>query len=98
MEYASQSALPSLGPRRWRLAYHLAVVLAVKLVLLALLWNIFIKPNRVTVDVGAMSQRIAGAVSPAPAASSVPSAPSASSGASSNGSTVSPPTSPGDHK
>jgi hypothetical protein len=84
MESAAQSALPSFGPRRWRLAYHLAVVLAVKLVLLALLWNTFIKPYRVTVDVGAMSQRIAGTPSPASAVSSNP--------------TVYTPTYPGDHQ
>jgi hypothetical protein len=70
MESATQPALPPSGPRRWRLAYHLAVVLAVKLVLLALLWNAFIKPYRVMVDAGAMSRRIAATVSPASAVSS----------------------------
>jgi hypothetical protein len=60
MESVTAPVLPSPGPRRWRLAYHLAVVLAVKLVLLALLWNAFIKPYRVTVDAGAMGERIAG--------------------------------------
>jgi hypothetical protein len=88
MESATPSVLslskPRSGPRRWRLAYHLAVVLAVKLVLLALLWNAFIKPYRVTVDTGAMSRRIAGSLSPASSVSSHP--------------TVFTPTSPGDHK
>jgi hypothetical protein len=50
-------------PPRMRLAYHLAIVLAVKLVLLALLWHAFIGPNKVRVDVDAMGERIARAVS-----------------------------------
>jgi hypothetical protein len=53
-------------PPRMRLAYHLAIVLAVKLVLLALLWHAFIGPNKVPVDVDAMGKRIASAVSSAP--------------------------------
>jgi hypothetical protein len=63
MKTITEPALPSSGPRRWRLTYHLAIVLAVKLVLLALLWNVFIKPNKVEVDVGAMSSRIASSAS-----------------------------------
>ncbi|MDR0577822.1 MAG: hypothetical protein LBI87_09880 [Candidatus Accumulibacter sp.] len=58
-------AAPPPHSRPWRLAYHLAVVLAVKLVLLALLWHAFIKPNKVRVDVDVMGSRIAGAAFPA---------------------------------
>ena len=83
MDSATRSVLPSPGPRRWRLTYHLAIVLAVKVGLLALLWNAFIKPHRVTIDAGSMGERIAGAVS---------------SSVSSSNSAVSTPTSPGDHK
>jgi hypothetical protein len=50
-------------PRRMRLAYHLIIVLAVKLVLLALLWHAFIKPNKVEVDIGVMGKHIAGGAS-----------------------------------
>jgi hypothetical protein len=82
-ESAVRSVLPSPGPRRWRLTYHLAIVLAVKLVLLALLWNAFIKPHRVTIDAGSMGERIAGAVS---------------SSISSSSSAISTSTSSGDHK
>jgi hypothetical protein len=46
---------------RWRLAYHLAAVLAVKCVLLALLWHAFIGPYRVSVDVDAMGRHIVSA-------------------------------------
>jgi hypothetical protein len=69
MKPATQPALPL--PRRQRLAYHIAVVLVVKLILLALLWHAFIKPNKVQVDIGAMSERIAGPVSRA----SIPTSP-----------------------
>jgi hypothetical protein len=65
MKPITEPALPASGPRRWRLTYHLIVVLTVKLILLALLWNIFIKPNKVEVDIGAMSSRIAGTASTA---------------------------------
>jgi cytoskeletal protein RodZ len=65
MNPVTEPTLPSSGPRRWRLAYHLIIVLVVKLILLALLWNIFIKPNKVVVDVDMMSDRIAGAASAA---------------------------------
>jgi hypothetical protein len=60
MRHATVPALPPARPRRMRLAYHLAIVLTVKLILLALLWHAFIKPNKVEVDIGAMGQHIAG--------------------------------------
>ena len=60
MNTLTKPALPSSGPRRWRLTYHLIIVLTVKVVLLALLWHVFIKPNKVEVDIGAMSSSIAG--------------------------------------
>ena len=59
MNTLTEPALPVAGPRRWRLSYHLAIVLVIKLILLALLWNIFIKPNKVQVDIDTMSSRIA---------------------------------------
>jgi hypothetical protein len=59
MNPITEPALPSSAPRRWRLTYHLAIVLVVKIILLALLWNVFIKPNKVVVDIDAMSNRIA---------------------------------------
>ena len=60
------SATDSTAPRpRMRLAYHLAIVLAVKLVLLAMLWHAFIGPNKVRVDVDVMGERIVRAVSSA---------------------------------
>jgi hypothetical protein len=49
-----------------RLAHHLVIVLAVKAVLLALLWHAFIKPNKVEVDIGAMGRHIAGSASSIP--------------------------------
>lgn len=49
--------------RRPRLMRHLAIVLVVKVILLALLWHAFIKPNKVAVDVEAMGSRIAGTAS-----------------------------------
>jgi hypothetical protein len=64
-------APPPFRPRRARLAYHLLIALAVKIVLLALLWHVFIKPQRVRVDVGMMSERIAGSASRA----SIPTSP-----------------------
>ncbi|MDR0440929.1 MAG: hypothetical protein LBI59_08110 [Candidatus Accumulibacter sp.] len=63
MKPATISPPPSAAPRRMRLAYHLAIVLAVKVVLLALLWHTFIKPNKVEVDVGVMSRHIAAGAS-----------------------------------
>ncbi|MDR1935406.1 MAG: hypothetical protein LBS49_07480 [Candidatus Accumulibacter sp.] len=61
------AAAPTPAPRRFRmrLAYHLIIVLVVKVILLALLWHAFIKPNKVKVDVDAMGNRIASAASPA---------------------------------
>jgi len=56
---------PALSlPRRHRLAYHIAIVLIVKLILLTLLWHAFIKPYRVKVDIDVMGNHIASAVSP----------------------------------
>lgn len=52
-------AVPASRPRRSRLAFHLAIVLVVKIILLTLLWHAFIKPNKVKVDVDAMGSRIA---------------------------------------
>ena len=63
MKSATLPALPPAHPRRMRLLHHLLIVIAVKLVLLALLWHAFIKPNKVEVDVGAMGRHIAGKVS-----------------------------------
>jgi hypothetical protein len=72
MEPATIPPLPSAASRRMRLAYHLAIVLVVKIILLALLWHTFIKPNKVEVDVGAMSKHIAGSAS---SVSSLPTSP-----------------------
>lgn len=47
-------------PHRSRLVRHLAIVLVLKVIVLAVLWHAFIKPNRVAVDAGAMGARIAG--------------------------------------
>jgi hypothetical protein len=60
MKPAPNPASAPARPFRRRLAYHLIVVLAVKLILLALLWHTFIRPNKVTVDIGVMGERIAG--------------------------------------
>lgn len=62
-------AVPSSRPRRSRLAFHLAVVLVVKIILLTLLWHAFIKPNKVKVDIDAMGGRIAGPTSQHPSVS-----------------------------
>jgi len=62
-EPAPNIALPSPRPRRSRLAFHLAIVLIVKIILLTLLWHAFIKPNKVKVDVDTMGSRIAGPTS-----------------------------------
>ncbi|MDR2614459.1 MAG: hypothetical protein LBC91_03945 [Candidatus Accumulibacter sp.] len=77
MSPATKSVLPPARPFRRRLAHHLIVVLAVKLVLLALLWHTFIWPNKVTVDTGVMGERLAGAlVRPSSAArASMPTSP-----------------------
>jgi len=64
MRPATDTALPPSRPRRWRLAYHLGIVLIVKIILLTLLWHAFIKPNKISVDVEAMSGRIAGSAPP----------------------------------
>lgn len=61
-------AAPPPRPRRSRLALHLAIVLAVKIVLLTLLWHAFIKPNKVKVDVDVMGSRIAAPAQPIPQA------------------------------
>jgi heme exporter protein D len=48
-----------------RYATHLILALAVKLLLLIALWNIFVKPHRVHVDSQAMAQRLTSQVSSA---------------------------------
>jgi hypothetical protein len=63
MSSATVPALPPFRPRRWRLAYHLIIVLIVKVILLTLLWHAFIKPYKVKVDIDVMGNRIASAVS-----------------------------------
>jgi hypothetical protein len=63
MKSTTLPTLPPAPPRRMRLAHHLVIVLAVKVVLLAVLWHAFIKPNKVEVDVGAMGRHIAGGAS-----------------------------------
>lgn len=54
---------PPPRPLRSRLAFHLAIALIVKIILLTLLWHAFIKPNKVKVDIDTMGSRIAA---PAP--------------------------------
>ena len=44
--------------RRHRLAWHLSIILVLKVILLATLWNIFIKPHKVSIDAEAMGDRI----------------------------------------
>ena len=44
--------------RKHRLAWHLSIILVLKVVLLATLWNIFIKPHKVRIDAEAMGDRI----------------------------------------
>jgi len=44
--------------RKHRLAWHLSIILVLKAVLLATLWNIFIKPHKVSIDAEAMGDRI----------------------------------------
>jgi RsiW-degrading membrane proteinase PrsW (M82 family) len=63
MKLATTPSLPSAVPRRMRLAWHLAIVLTVKVILLALLWYAFIKPNKVEVDIDVMGQHLAGGAS-----------------------------------
>ena len=63
MKSATIPALLPAHPRRMRLLHHLLIVVAVKVVLLALLWHAFIKPNKIEGDVGAMGRHIAGNVS-----------------------------------
>ena len=46
--------------RRSPLARHLTVIIIIKIILLALLWHTFIKPNKVEVDMATMGERIAG--------------------------------------
>lgn len=45
--------------RKHRLAWHLSIILVLKMVILATLWNIFIKPHKVSIDAEAMGDRIA---------------------------------------
>jgi hypothetical protein len=61
MKTAVDSVAPSARPPRWRLIHHLLVVLAVKFILLALLWCAFIRPNKVAVDADVMGGHIVGA-------------------------------------
>lgn len=75
MRPATDTALPPSRPRRRRLAYHLGIVLIVKIILLTLLWHAFIKPNKVTVDVDTMGNRIAGTAAPPSPTSSIPTSP-----------------------
>lgn len=56
-----------------RLAREIFVVLALKLALLALLWQFFVRDQRVEVDAAALARRIAPAPSPAANAVSPPS-------------------------
>jgi len=53
------STQPPSRSWRSRLTFHLAIVLIAKVILLTLLWHAFIKPNKVKVDIDAMSSRIA---------------------------------------
>ena len=46
---------------RSRLMRHLLIALLVKIVLLAALWHVFIRPNRLAVDAESMGGRIVGA-------------------------------------
>lgn len=46
--------------RKHRLRLHLAAVIVIKIVLLTLLWHAFIKPNKVSIDITSMGERIAG--------------------------------------
>lgn len=46
---------------RSRLARHLLLMLLAKVLLLTMLWHVFIKPNRVSVDSERMGSHIAGA-------------------------------------
>ena len=64
MKPSLDTTLPPSRPRRSRLAVHLVMVLILKVILLTLLWHAFIKPNKVSVDVEAMSGRIAGSAQP----------------------------------
>jgi len=41
-----------------RLAWHLTWILALKFVLLTVLWHVFIKPERVRIDAQAMEARL----------------------------------------
>jgi hypothetical protein len=66
MKTHHDTAKSSPRPRRARLAIHLTVVLVVKIVLLTLLWQTFIKPYKVRIDTDAMSSRIVGST-PLPA-------------------------------
>ena len=61
--------------KRPRLARHLLIVLVLKIILLTLLWHAFIKPNKVTVDVDTMGNRIAGTAAPPSPTSSIPTSP-----------------------
>ncbi len=64
MKPSPDTPLPPSRPRRSRLTVHLAIVLILKVILLTLLWHAFIKPNKISVDVEAMSGRIAGSAPP----------------------------------
>jgi len=55
-EYASKRHFAPARPGR--LGRHLGVVLALKVVVLFVLWLVWVAPNRVTVDRGAMGQRL----------------------------------------
>ena len=56
------SCTPAAAPagRRYRLTRHLAAVILIKVILLTLLWYAFIKPNKVSIDMASMGERIAG--------------------------------------
>lgn len=48
------------GRLRRGLGRHLALVLAIKVLVLVALWHAFVKPYRVAVDASTMSARLAG--------------------------------------
>ena len=58
MQAENASKTPHAG-RRPALRRHIVVVLAIKLVLLIALWQVFVKPHRVKVDAGQAGLRIA---------------------------------------
>ncbi len=59
-----EHACTSAPPAARRLVRHLVRLLLLKVILLALLWSVFIRPYRISVDAPAMESRFGAAASP----------------------------------